>query len=158
MAAEEKTPASHLTWARSKSSTAPVEPKKLSEAEAAALATQNAGAGASWNSGQTWEEKEITKWSKELLKEQLLPSLSLSLPSDGAPLPALPGIEAAQALAAAATDGTLRAVAKVVAVDKVDGEATHVVSRGKQRVVFEFTIKVNLPYRPPLHALCAHSL
>ena len=101
--AEEKTPASHLTWARSKSSTAPVEPKKLSEAEAATLASQNAGAGASWNSGQTWEEKEISKWSKELLTDQLLPSLSLLLPSEGTTLPALPATQ--KALAAAATDG-----------------------------------------------------
>ena len=45
-------------------------------------------------------------------------------------------------VAAAADTGSLSARLRLTAVDKVDGEATHVVSRGKQRVVFEFTIKV----------------
>ena len=53
--ADERTPASHLTWARNKSTTKPVEPKKLSEAEAAAMASQNGGAGSTWNSSQTWQ-------------------------------------------------------------------------------------------------------
>ena len=53
--ADERTPASHLTWARNKSTTKPLEPKKLSEAEAAAMASQNGGAGSTWNSSQTWE-------------------------------------------------------------------------------------------------------
>ena len=141
--ADERTPASHLTWARNKSTTKPVEPRKLSESEAAAMASQNAGAGSTWNSSQTWEEKEITKWSKELLREELLPSLTLSLPSEGAALPALPASQ--EALAAAAAAGSLSAQLRVTAVEKVDGEATHIISRGKQRVVFEFTLKVRRP-------------
>ena len=145
--ADERTPASHLTWARSKSTTKPVEPKKLSADEAAAMASQNAGAGSTWNSSQTWEEKEISKWSKELLREELLPSLTLSLPSEGAALPALPASQ--EALAAAAA-GSLSAELRVTAVEKVDGEATHIISRGKQRLVFEFTLKVR---RPNAHAL-----
>lgn len=140
--ADERTPASHLTWARNKSTTEPVEPKKLSEAEAAAMASQNAGAGSTWNSSQTWEEKEITKWSKQLLREELLPTLTLSLPSEGAALPALPASH--EALTAAATAGSLSAELRVTAVEKVDGEATHIISRGKQRVVFEFTLKLQL--------------
>ena len=146
--ADERTPASHLTWARSKSTTKPVEPKKLSADEAAAMASQNAGAGSTWNSSQTWEEKEISKWSKELLREELLPSLTLSLPSEGAALPALPASQ--EALAAAAATGSLSAELRVTAVEKVDGEATHIISRGKQRLVFEFTLKVR---RPNAHAL-----
>ena len=140
--ADERTPASHLTWARSKSTTKPVEPKKLSADEAAAMASQNAGAGSTWNSSQTWEEKEISKWSKELLREELLPSLTLSLPSEGAALPALPASQ--EALAAAAAAGSLSAELRVTAVEKVDGEATHIISRGKQRLVFEFTLKLQL--------------
>jgi hypothetical protein len=128
--ADERTPASHLTWARNKSTTEPVEPKKLSEAEAAAMASQNAGAGSTWNSSQTWEEKEITKWSKQLLREELLPTLTLSLPSEGAALPALPASH--EALTAAATAGSLSAELRVTAVEKVDGEATHIISRGKR--------------------------
>ena len=142
--AEEKTPASHLTWARNKSSTPP-PPKKLSEAEAAAISSQNAGAGATWNGAQTWEEKEISKWSKALLREQLLTSLTLSLPSEGVALPALPASQ--EALAAAAAAGSLSARLRLTSVEKLDGEASHVVSRGKQRVVFEFTIKVLRPAR-----------
>ena len=151
--ADERTPASHLTWARNKSTTEPVEPKKLSEAEAAAMASQNAGAGSTWNSSQTWEEKEITKWSKQLLREELLPTLTLSLPSEGAALPALPASH--EALTAAATAGSLSAELRVTAVEKVDGEATHIISRGKQRVVFEFTLKVR---RPNAHALSPPTL
>ena len=132
---------SHLTWARSKSTTAPVEPKKLTEAEAAALETK-AGPGAGWNSAQTWEEKDISKWSKELLQDQLLPALTLMLPSEGAAMPPPPASQ--EALAAAAADGTLQCQLKVTAVDKLDGEASHIVSRGKQRVVFEFTLKLKL--------------
>jgi len=103
------------------------------------------------------EEKEISKWSKELLREQLLPSLVLSLPSEGAALPALPTNHAAQtilatqsghtsyeALAAAAATGSLTAQLRLTAVERVDGEATHIISRGKQRVVFEFTLKLKL--------------
>lgn len=146
--ADERTPASHLTWARSKSTTKPVEPKKLSADEAAAMASLNVGAGSTWNSSQTWEEKEISKWSKELLREELLPSLTLSLPSEGAALPALPASQ--EALAAAAAAGSLSAELRVTAVEKVDGEATHIISRGKQRLVFEFTLKVR---RPNAHAL-----
>ena len=146
--ADERTPASHLTWARSKSTTKPVEPKKLSADEAAAMASLNVGAGSTWNSSQTWEEKEISKWSKELLREELLPSLTLSLPSEGAALPALPASQ--EALAAAAAAGSLSAQLRVTAVEKVDGEATHIISRGKQRLVFEFTLKVR---RPHAHAL-----
>ena len=93
-----------------------------------------------WHHNHRWEEKEITKWSKELLREELLPSLTLSLPSEGAALPALPA--AHEALAAAAAAGSLSAQLRVTGVEKVDGEATHIISRGKQRVVFEFTLKV----------------
>lgn len=132
---------SHLTWARSKSTTTPVEPKKLSESEAAALETK-AGPGAGWNSAQTWEEKDISKWSKELLQEQLLPALALMLPSEEVAMPPPPASQ--EALVAAAADGTLQCQVKVAAADKLDGEASHIVSRGKQRVVFEFTFKLKL--------------
>ena len=134
----EKTAASHLTWARSKSVAAPVEPKKLSEAEAAAAA--NAGPGAGWNKAQTWEEKDISKWSKELLKELLLEQVLQG--AEGAALPAPPASQ--EAVAAAIAAGRLSCQLKVTAVDKVDGEASHIVSRGKQRVVFDLNLKLKL--------------
>lgn len=132
---------SHLTWSRSKSSTAPPEPKKLTGAEAEALETK-AGPGAGWNSAQTWEEKDISKWSKELLQDTLLPALTLILPSEEAAMPPPPASQ--EALAAAASDGTLQCQVKVTAVENLVGEASHIVSRGKQRVVFEFTLKLKL--------------
>ena len=101
---------------------------------------ESKGAASAWNrGGSTWEEKKIEKWAMKLLKESLLPELSYMLPNmeGGTQCPPLPATEDSGG-------APVTVSVRVAEADKVDGEATYVVSRGKQRVVFELTMKLGL--------------
>jgi len=99
----------------------------------------SAAGGSVWNKGgNTWEEKKIDNWAFELLKNTLLPEMTYALPLPGIPVPALPGS------AGDLGDGERRVTTRVLSCDSVSGEATYVLSRGKQRVVFELKIKLKL--------------
>lgn len=129
-------PSDHLYWARTQSTATPVEIKPLDK-EAAAALEQAAAAkrGAAWNAASTWEEKDISKWAYELLSETLLPSIAADFelsPAESAKLPA------------ELQDLSLRCSLKVASVTSTTGDVTHVLSRGKQRVVFELTLKLLL--------------
>lgn len=133
-----KTADAHLYWARNKSQSAPVQHKPLSAEEAAALEAQAAAsAGAAWNKAATWEEKAIGKWSSELLRDTMLPELAYTLPSEGGSLPALPADS--EGLTPVAT-----CKVRVATVESVSGDVTYVISRGKERCVFELALKMKL--------------
>lgn len=131
-----RAPTDHLYWARSSSQNAAPPPKKLSAEEAAKLAAASTAGASAWNkSGSTWEEKPVNTWAFELLKETLLPEMAYSLPQPSFAIPALPSSE----------EGSATSVSvRVLSAESVTGETTYVVSRGKQRVVFELTIKLSL--------------
>ena len=131
---EEKKPTDHLYWARTESKGAAPPPKPITAEEAAKMQAGAAGASA-WNkSGNTWEEKNIKTWAHELLKEHLLPTISYQLPGASGVLPPMsPGKE-----------GEQRVFVRVTSVEQVTGDVTYVLSRGKQRVVFELQIKLGL--------------
>lgn len=137
----DKTASSHLYWARSQTNAAGTAgappPKALSPEEVAALAKAEADAkGAAWNKASTWEERGITAWASEHLRETLLPALSYELTA-ASPLPTLPsGLEEAE--------GVTCCKVRVASVETVKGEATYFLSRGKERVVFELQLKLKL--------------
>ena len=135
-----KAPTDHLYWARSSSQNAAPPPKKLSAEEAKQLEASSSAAGASaWNkSGSTWEEKPVNTWAFELLRDTLLPEMAYALPLATVPVPPLPPSEAD------AASGSVSVGVRVLKAESVTGECTYVVSRGKQRVVFELTIKLAL--------------
>lgn len=128
----EKAPSDHLWWARNKSEAAPVEHKPLAPEEAAKIAAASANAkGSAWNAASTWEEKDISKWAHELMKATLLPALELELSADELPK-----------LAELADFSSLRL--HVTEAGKCTGDATYLLSRGKERIVYELAVKVKL--------------
>ena len=135
-----KAPTDHLYWARSSSQNAAPPPKKLSAEEAKQLEASSSAAGASaWNkSGNTWEEKPVNTWAFELLRDTLLPEMTYALPLATVPVPPLPPSEAD------AASGNVSVSVRVLKAESVTGECTYVVSRGKQRVVFELQIKLQV--------------
>jgi hypothetical protein len=145
----DRAPSDHLYWARTKSEGAAPPPKKLSEEEASKLKEANAAAsGSAWNKASTWEEKPINTWACDFLKEQL-GELVYELPAGPPPLRQVPANLSAEAegwLAPSAGGATpeLRVTARVLKAEKVSGEVTYVLSRGKQRVVFELELKLKL--------------
>ncbi|KAL1512000.1 hypothetical protein AB1Y20_005275 [Prymnesium parvum] len=131
-----KPASAHLYWARNKSEDKVLtgEHKALTPEEAAALAAKSAGGvGAAWNKASTWEEKNIAAWAIGVMRDELLPPLAYELGGQERPLPASP-LEAAVA----------SCKARVSAVDSVKGEATYVLSRGKEKVLFELGLKLKL--------------
>jgi activator of HSP90 ATPase len=130
-------PADHLYWARTQSTLTPVKNKPLDRDAAEALEQAAAAKrGAAWNAASTWEEKDISKWARELLSETLLPSVAAAFelsPSESAKLPA-------EFHGSTGCGCSL----KVASVASTTGDVTHVLSRGKQRVVFELGIKLFL--------------
>jgi len=129
----------HLYWARTASTGAAPPPKKISAEQAKQMETAAAG-GSAWNkSGNTWEEKRLNQWAHELLKETLLGGASYELPGAAGALPPLPKAEAA-----AYGEGEQRLQVRVLSVESVTGDCTYVLSRGKQRVVFELQLKLQL--------------
>ena len=131
---EQRMPTDHLYWARSASAGAAPPPKPISAEEAKRLEASSSTGGSAWNkSGNTWEEKKINQWSFDLLKA-MLPEQAFELPGAGN-LPRVPEDYGGLAV-------KLRA--RVLSVESVSGECTYVLSRGKQRVVFELQIKCSL--------------
>ena len=134
----QRKPTDHLYWARTSSSNAP-PPKQITAEEAAKLQqqTSSSAGGSAWNKGgSTWEEKDIKSWAHELLKTELLTTITYNLPTASATLPALPADDGGTAPDAL--------YVRVLSADKVSGECTYVLSRGKQRVVFELDLKLKL--------------
>ena len=109
-----KTPADHLYWARSKSASAPVEHKPLTAGEAASIAQQQRA-----NVNAAWEEKDVSKWAHELLREQLVERVAGSVGAEGL-------------------------TARVTDVPSCKGDVMYVLSRGKQRAVFELALKLKV--------------
>jgi len=132
-----KKPSDHLYWARTQSTTAPVEHKPLDKDAAAALMqAASAKPGAVWNAASTWEEKDISNWARELMSETLLPAVQASFE--------LPPREAAALNAELAGAASVQIELRVVSVTSAMGDVTHVLSRGKQRVMFELGLKLKL--------------
>jgi len=131
----------HLYWARNKSEEKQLtgEHKALTPEEAAALAAQSSSAGAAWNKASTWEEKNIASWAISLMKEEILPAVTYTLGPPGAPLPTLPSDASAEGLSSSST-----AKARVTSVETVKGDTTYVLSRGKEKVIFELAVKLKL--------------
>ena len=144
----QRKPTDHLYWAKTSSVNAAPPPKKVTAEEAKQLEASASSAGGSvWNKGgNTWEEKRIEKWAHELLSQELLPAIQYKLPSGVASLP--PNMPSGEDLATADSMNV-----RVLSVDKVTGECTYVLSRGKQRVVFELELKlsfeIEVPSPPP---------
>ena len=131
-----KKPTEHLYWARTSSNMAP-PPKPISAEEAKKMENGTSG-GSAWNkSGNTWEEKKINTWAQELLKDTLLPDLTYELPGAAGAMPALPKLNDLG-------DGDKKLKVRVLSVESVSGDCTYVLSRGKQRVVFELVIKLQV--------------
>ena len=133
--AEEDVPArkatDHLYWARTSSQGAAPPPKPISAEEAQKM--EQSSKGSAWNkSGNTWEEKPINAWAHELLTERL-GALTFQPPSAKLPKPPED-----------VGGATVSATCSAQKVESVKGDVTYVVSRGKQRVVFELTLKVKL--------------
>ena len=105
-------------------------------------AARGGGAGGSaWNKGgSTWEEKRINTWAHDTLKDVLLPELGYELPGASGSLPNPNLVPKGAALSEAAQ----RVCVRVLSAESVTGECTYVLSRGKQRVVFELTIKLQV--------------
>lgn len=135
----EKAASSHLYWARNKSEEKALtgEHKPLSAEEAAALQAK-AGAGAAWNKASTWEEKNIATWAADAMRNEILPAVAFVLGPEP-PLPKLPDAAAADGLTASSS-----CKVRVTAVDTIKGDATYVLSRGKEKVLFELNMKLKL--------------
>ena len=150
----EKKATDHLYWARSSSTGAAPPPKPISADEAKKMQDAAGAGGSAWNKGgNTWEEKRINQWTFDLLKETLLPELAFELPGAAGAVPSLPRGEDSGA-------GEQRCRVRVLSADSVTGECTYVLSRGKQRVVFELQIKLQVCARrsPSARALAAPML
>jgi len=90
-------------------------PKRLSVGAAPdAAAPSAASAGSAWNTGGTWEEKDMTSWAKEELEKRLK--------------------------TVKAVDGALSA--KVSKVKDVEGSASVVASRGTTRHLYDFSFEL----------------
>lgn len=105
-----------------------IAPKRL-DASAAAPASSSSGpnesSGSAWNKAGTWEEKDVTSWAKESLKEALL-ATTFALP-DTSPAP--------------------NALVMVGKVSDVDGHASFAMVRGKKRYIYEFAIKLEWEWK-----------
>ena len=122
-------------------------------------AARGGGAGGSaWNKGgSTWEEKRINTWAHDTLKDVLLPELGYELPGASG---SLPNPNLVPKGAALSEEAAQRVCIRVLSAESVTGECTYVLSRGKQRVVFELTIKLQVREKASLTAYrhAAHSL
>mmetsp|Transcript_17736 Transcript_17736/g.40934 ORF Transcript_17736/g.40934 Transcript_17736/m.40934 type:complete len:438 (-) Transcript_17736:1959-3272(-) len=95
-----------------------IAPKKIenSTADAAKISTSKQGTSV-WNTGGTWEEKDVSEWANNSLKELILQTsytLPLSSPAPGA-------------------------VVTVEKVSKLEGHASVAVVRGKMRFIYEYS-------------------
>ena len=102
-----------------------IAPKKIDGVDrgggGAPAPTAAVAEGASaWNKAGTWEERDVTPWARETLSASLL-GASYVLPG-GSPSPG--------------------AVASIVEVVELDGNASHASVRGKKKYIYEFSISV----------------
>ena len=81
--------------------------------------TPPAGASA-WNQAGTWEEKDVSTWATETLKEKVL-ATTFAFP-DSSPAP-----------------GALVTVRKV---SKLDGHASFAIARGKKKYIYEYSLSL----------------
>ena len=117
-------------------------------------AARGGGAGGSaWNKGgSTWEEKRINTWAHDTLKDLLLPELGYELPGASGSLPNLNLVPKG----ALTEEAAQRVRIRVLSAESVTGECTYVLSRGKQRVVFELTIKLQVREEGQTDSRLAH--
>ena len=100
-----------------------IAPKKIENptpANSASAAKQGATTSV-WNTGGTWEEKDVSKWAKKSLTELILQTTYTLPPSSPAP----------------------GAVVTVEKVSTLDGHASVAVVRGKMRFIYEFCCKLD---------------
>ena len=118
-------------------------------------AARGGGAGGSaWNKGgSTWEEKRINTWAHDTLKDVLLPELGYELPGASG---SLPNPNLVPKGAALSEEAAQRVCVRVLSAESVTGECTYVLSRGKQRVVFELTIKLQVREEGQTDSRLAH--
>lgn len=81
--------------------------------------------GSVWNTGGTWEERDVSAWAHAYLREHL-GAISMELPSS-------PGVDVESAKPASAADTDVAGCLRVSRVDQVDGHASIILSRGKVR-------------------------
>lgn len=97
-----------------------IAPKKL-DASAQPVTTQpSSGETSVWNKAGTWEERDVTAWAKETLKEALQKT-TYTFP-DSSPAPG--------------------ATARISAVKKVDGHASFATVRSKKKYIYEFALQL----------------
>ena len=93
-----------------------IAPKKLDATAVPAKIPKNDTNTSVWNQAGTWEEKDVTVWAKETLKESLQ-TATFVFP-DSSPAPG--------------------ALARVATVKKLDGHASFATVRGKKKYIYEF--------------------
>jgi hypothetical protein len=98
------------------------KPTQLNEAQAAADTTASPAVGSVWNKAGTWEDKDVTDMAQSSLRERLQE-------------PMLPNIDAA--------GGAL----SVDEIEKVEGDASKPVIRGKMRHIFDLSFKVKFVFK-----------
>jgi tetratricopeptide (TPR) repeat protein len=107
-----------------------IAPKKLDPATSAPAPVSGGGDKSSWNHAGTWEERDVTSWAKESLKEFLLKA-TYTFP-DSSPAPG--------------------AVARVETVKKVEGHASYATVRSKKTYMYEYAVQLewtlDLPSEP----------
>lgn len=115
----EKQTSSYRYWVRETTADAaplPV-PKKLSDGDLSKQPSQNASLGSVWNKAGTWEEKSLSKWATDRIKELLKSVGSLEF-SNGK--------------------------AEVTDVSRCTGDAFLVTVRNKKRVGYTYEITVDV--------------
>jgi len=100
-----------------------IAPKKIENPStgAATVKTANKQGTSVWNTGGTWEEKNVSEWAKSSLTDMILQT-SYVLPNSS-PAP--------------------DAVVSVEKVSKIEGHASVAVVRGKTRFIYEYSCELN---------------
>jgi len=113
----------HREWKPTAEAKQEFKPTAISE-EAAASASSSAApaAGSAWNAAGTWEEKDVTSTAQSTLRQRLQE-------------PALPDIDVA--------GGAI----SVEEVEKVEGDASKPVIRGRMRHIFDLSFKVKFVFK-----------
>ena len=95
-----------------------IAPKKLDTVPPPASATPSKDGASAWNQAGTWEEKDVTKWATESLKDKVMIT-TFALPASS-PAP--------------------NALVSVTKVSKCDGHASFAMARGKKRYIYEYCL------------------
>jgi activator of HSP90 ATPase len=100
-----------------------IAPKKIENptSNAAATAAASKQGTSVWNTGGTWEERNVSDWAKKSLTELILQTSYTLPPSSPAP----------------------GAVVTVEKVSKLEGHASVAVVRGKMRFIYEYSCKLD---------------